>query len=117
MTQPDAVTTPPMELLPPLTENTLPDQLALMSRTEFSDLSLHDKNAYLQNLAADFCSLTGRPAQPLDKDALSRLRRYYSRRVFADLKLDQAPDSDLNRALRALGEAIRAKDLCLEYLI
>jgi plasmid replication initiation protein len=89
-------------------------QLDLMPRTAFADLPLHGKNDYLQQLAESFCARTGRPFRPLDKEALSRLRRYYSRRVFADLKLEQAPDNELNRALRALGEAIRAKDLCLD---
>ena len=104
------------EILSPLIPDGLPEtvRLELMPRTAFADLSLHDKNAYLQQLAEEFCARTGRPFRPLDKDALSRLRRYYSRRVFADLKLEQAPDDDLNRALRSLGEAIRAKDLNLD---
>jgi plasmid replication initiation protein len=89
-------------------------RLDLMPRPAFADLSLHAKNEYLQRLAEAFCAQTGRPFQSLDRDALSRLRRYYSRRVMADLKLDQSPDDDLNRALRALGETIRAKDLCLD---
>ena len=61
--------------------------LTLMPRAKFSTLSLYEKNAYLQALAADFCAQTGRPYRELDKDVLARLRRYYSRRVWADLKL------------------------------
>jgi hypothetical protein len=82
--------------------------LTLMPRAKFSTLSLYEKNAYLQVLAADFCAQTGRPYRELDKDVLARLRRYYSRRVWADLKLTDAPDTDINRALRSLGEAIQA---------
>lgn len=86
-------------------------RLTLMPRDAFAALSLHEKNEYLQTLAADFCAKTGRPSQPLDRNGLSRLRRYYSRRVFADLKLDGAPDDGLSQALRRLGEAIRAEDM------
>lgn len=82
-----------------------------MPREQFAALSLHEKNAYLQDLAATFAASTGRDHQPLDKDALSRLRRYYSRRVFADLQLDGKPETDINVALRRLGDAIRNSDL------
>ncbi|OYX00890.1 MAG: replication protein [Bosea sp. 32-68-6] len=82
-----------------------------MARTEFAALSLQEKNTYLQGLAEEFCSKTGRPLEPLPKEALSRLRRYYSRRVFADLKLEQMPDDPLNQSLRSLGEAIRHEHL------
>ncbi|MAU99196.1 MAG: replication protein [Fulvimarina sp.] len=78
-----------------------------MSRAEFSDLSLGEKNAYLQDLADRFAEQNDRERVTLDKGALSRLRRYYSRRVWADLKLSQAPDNQINRALNQLGEAIR----------
>jgi plasmid replication initiation protein len=86
-------------------------RLDLMPRTAFAELSLHEKNAYLQRLAEDFCRKTDRPFVPLDKDALSRLRRYYSRQVWADLKLTESPDTDINQALRRLAEAIRASEL------
>ncbi|MGA8169356.1 MAG: replication initiator protein A [Methylocystis sp.] len=85
-------------------------RLDLMPREQFAVLSLHAKNDYLQNLAQDFAGRTGREYQPLDKDGLSRLRRYFSRRVFADLQLDGKPDTGLDGALRRLGEAIRATD-------
>jgi len=81
-----------------------------MPREQFALLSLHAKNDYLQNLAQNFAKQTGRDYQPLDKDALSRLRRYFSRRVFADLQLEGKPDTGLEGALRRLGEAIRASD-------
>lgn len=82
-------------------------RLDLISRAEFSDLSLGEKNAYLQDLADRFAEQNDRERVTLDKGALSRLRRYYSRRVWADLKLSQAPDNQINRALNQLGEAIR----------
>jgi plasmid replication initiation protein len=85
-------------------------RLDLMPREQFAELSLHAKNDYLQNLAQDFAGRTGREYQALDKDALSRLRRYFSRRVFADLQLEGKPDTGLDGALRRLGEAIRATD-------
>ncbi len=85
----------------------------LMPREEFANLSLHEKNAYLQDLSKRFAALHGRDQCELDKDALSRLRRYYSRRVWADLKLDQIEDDDspITRAIRNLGEAIRNESL------
>jgi hypothetical protein len=82
-------------------------RLALKSREDFAGLSLHDKNDYLQALARQFCDATGRPIVTLDKDALGRLRRFYSRRRLADLRLNELPDNDLGRALRGLGEAIK----------
>ena len=82
-----------------------PPRLDLMPRDQFALLALHDKNAYLQELAKDFCAKTGRVYEPLTKDGLSRLRRYYSRRVFADLKLKDE-ESPIEQALRGLGEAI-----------
>lgn len=82
-------------------------KFALMSREDFSALSLHEKNAYLQDLSKRFAAAHDREAKELDREALSRLRRYYSRRVWADLKLDQAREGPLSDALRRLGEAIR----------
>ncbi|MGO9773509.1 MAG: replication initiator protein A [Roseiarcus sp.] len=89
-------------------------RLDLMPREQFAILSLHAKNDYLQTLAQNFAKQTGRDYQPLDKDALSRLRRYFSRRVFADLQLEGKPDTGLEGALRRLGEAIRAADRAVD---
>lgn len=79
----------------------------LMPRDKFSVLTLHEKNAYLQDLADRFAAANDRDPVVLDKDALSRLRRYYSRRVWADLKIEELGTGGINRALRSLGEAIR----------
>lgn len=86
-------------------------KLDLMTREAFSALSLHEKNAYLQELADQFAERHDRETVELDKATLSRLRRYYSRRVWSDLKLDTLPDDPLNRQLRALGEAIRTDSI------
>lgn len=83
-------------------------KLNLMPRDQFADLSLHQKNSYLQELANRFSAENDREPIVLDRDALSRLRRYYSRRVWADLKLDELAGGIMNRALRSLGEAIRS---------
>ncbi|TCQ02100.1 replication initiator protein A [Rhizobium sp. PP-F2F-G36] len=82
--------------------------LDLMPRDQFGALTLHEKNNYLQGLADRFAEANERDPVVLDRDALSRLRRYYSRRVWADLKLDELGGGALNRALRSLGEAIRS---------
>lgn len=86
-----------------------PAKLSFMPRDAFAALSLHEKNAYLQRLADDLAAQSGRERQELSKDALSRLRRYYLRRVWADLKLDTFTGS-LGSALRRLGEAVRDND-------
>ncbi len=81
-------------------------KLNLMPRDAFAALSLHEKNAYLQKLASDLAADTGRESRELPKDALSRLRRYYLRRVWADLRLETM-SGPLAVALRRLGEAVR----------
>lgn len=84
---------------------------SLLPRGEFSNLSLHEKNAYLQTLADDYADLHERERILLDKEALSRLRRYYSRRVWADLKLDKLGDQKMDQVLARLGEAIRNESI------
>ncbi|MCZ8259321.1 MAG: replication initiator protein A, partial [Beijerinckiaceae bacterium] len=86
---------------------TRPARLALKSRDDFAALSLHEKNAYLQDVAQRFAEQNSREIVELDKDALSRLRRYYLRRVWADLKLEGMPRTGINGALASLGDAIR----------
>lgn len=81
--------------------------LTFMPREQFTALTLAQKNAYLQGLAEAFAQAHGREHRELDKEALSRLRRYYARRVWADLKLATTPNTELNRALKRLGEGIR----------
>jgi plasmid replication initiation protein len=89
----------------------LPIKLDLMTREAFAGLGLHERNDYLQKLADDFATKTGRPTVPLGQDALARLRRFYMRRSIADLdrgKVDlKVSDPELAQALRSLGEAIK----------
>jgi len=47
---------------------------------------------------------------PLTKDALSRLRRFYARRSFADLRLEQMQDDQMRDVLSRLGESIIGKE-------
>lgn len=84
--------------------------LDLMPLERFGALSLRDKNIYLQALADSFCEKTDRPAIELDKGALARLRRFYSRRSLADLKVGPEPTTALEIALRGLGEAVKLND-------
>jgi len=87
-------------------------RLKLLPREEFAALTLHDKNVFLQELAQSFAEEQERTYVELDKDALSRLRRYYLRRVWADLKLPKEGSEDpLQVALSRLGEAIRLGDV------
>ena len=84
--------------------------LNLLPLEAFSALDLRAKNAYLQELAQSFCEKTDRPPIELDKEALGRLRRFYSRRSLADLRVGPEPTSPLDMALRALGEAVKMND-------
>ncbi|WP_345483558.1 hypothetical protein [Shinella granuli] len=84
---------------------------SMMPRADFSALSLHEKNTYLQTLADQYADQHERERVWLDKDGLSRLRRYYSRRVWADLKLDSLSDSRTDMLLARLGEAIRNESI------
>ena len=92
-------------------------RLTFMPRAAFAERTLEQKNVYLQDLAERFAAAHGRDHRALDKTALSRLRRYYARRVWADLKLAGAPDNDMNRVLRRLGEAIRDEDVRADVVI
>ena len=91
-----------------------PKKMAIMPRSTFAAFTLHEKNTYLQDLARHYAEIHERTYVELDRQALSRLRRYYSRRVWADLKLDELneqEESPVNRSLRNLGEAIRNNSL------
>ena len=86
-------------------------RLNLKSREDFASLGLHEKNAYLQDVARQVIEARGETFVPLDKDALSRIRRFYSRRSFADLNLEETPDDSIKDALMRLAEAIRAEEV------
>lgn len=81
-------------------------KLDLVTREAFAALSLHEKNAYIQHVVAEIQALRGDELQPLDKDGLSRLRRFYARRSFADLKREEIGDERLRASLSRLAESI-----------
>lgn len=81
--------------------------ITLISRAAFAAMSLHEKNEYLQDVSNRFADANGRERAELNKDALSRLRRYYSRRVWSDLKINPDASDGLQASIAALGEAIR----------
>ncbi|KRQ01305.1 replication protein [Bradyrhizobium pachyrhizi] len=87
-------------------------KLDLIAREKFAALSLHERNDYLQKLAAEFSERTNRPVFILDKEALARLRVFYMRRSFADLERGSVKiaDPELAAALRSLGETIKGSE-------
>lgn len=85
-------------------------RLTLKSRKDFAALSLHEKNAYLQDVAREVMEARGEAFVPLSKEALSRIRRYYSRRSMADLKLDETA-GPLRQSLERLADAIRHEEV------
>lgn len=87
-------------------------KLNLKSREAFAELSLHDKNAYLQDVATQIMTARGEASFDLDKDALARLRRYYSRRSMADLKLAEI-GGPVRTALERFADGIRTDEVRL----
>ncbi|WP_407052110.1 replication initiator protein A [Methyloraptor flagellatus] len=85
--------------------------LDLKTREDFAALSLHEKNEYLQDVARRVMEARGQTFEPLSKEALSRLRRFYSRRSMADLKLEDTADEGLREALRRFSDAIRTSEV------
>ncbi len=82
-------------------------KLDLLSREQFSELSLHAKNDYLQDVAARIAQARGQTdARPLPKESLPLLRRFYSRRRRSDLALEATRDPDLRAALTSFAEAL-----------
>ena len=82
-------------------------KLNLLSQAEFAALNLADKNQYLQDIARRIGEARGEANfKPLDRDSLSRLRRFYARRRISDLALDKTPDPGLRAALRRYSEAL-----------
>jgi len=81
--------------------------VTLMSREGFGALSLRDKNIYLNNVARLMARTRGQPdPQPLDKDSLARLRRFYMRRKASELALQTVGDEGLRATLRSFSETI-----------
>lgn len=85
-------------------------KLNLKSREDFAALSLHDKNAYLQQVADEIMAARAEEPFSLDKEALARLRRYYSRRSMADLRL-QEMGGPMRDALEKIASGIRTDEV------
>lgn len=88
---------------------------AFIPRSEFAKLRLHEKNDYLQRMAEAQQAAQGRAGEddfiPLSKEALSRLRRFYARRAFSDLRLEQMEPGLMRDSLVRMAEAIHGKEL------
>lgn len=82
-----------------------------VSRAEFAKLKLKEKDAYLQDITQRYMEKKGDDFVPLTKEALSRLRRFYARRSFADLQLEKMKDDQMRASLARMGEAITGKAL------
>lgn len=88
-----------------------PPVIQFLPRADFAALSLYQKNDYLQDVNRRYAEGRGLEYLPLTKDALKRLRRFYSRRSLADLQLDQMDDVEMRDVLIRLGEGIVGKEL------
>lgn len=78
----------------------------LLPRDAFGALSLAEKNAYLQEVARLVAAARSEPhPEPLSREALSRLRRFYMRRRVSDLALDSVGDPYLRQSLERLADA------------
>jgi plasmid replication initiation protein len=83
----------------------------LLDRSAFSALTLLEKNKYLQKLTFYYMEANGRSPIELSREALSRLRRFYSRRSMADLKLEKITDREMASALSRVADAVGQGDL------
>jgi plasmid replication initiation protein len=82
-------------------------KLDLITQAAFAALSLAEKNQYLQDMARRIGEARGdQHPSSLDRDTLSRLRRFYSRRRVSDLALDKTHDPGLRAALMRYSQAI-----------
>lgn len=82
-------------------------KLTLKPQAEFSELTLDQKNKYLQEVAARIAHIDDDgEAPPLSKEALMRLRRFYTRRRLSDLALETTPDPLLRFTLKRMADAL-----------
>ena len=82
-------------------------KLILKTQEQFGDLSLDEKNKYLQDVARQIANIHDElEPDPLGKEALSRLRRFYMRRRFSDLALEKTPDLLMRHTLKRLSDAV-----------
>ena len=84
----------------------------LLSQKDFAALSLSEKNTYLQEVSHLIATARHEPEPlPLDREALSRLRRFYLRRRISDLALDKTRDPQLRDSLARLSDAIHLEEV------
>lgn len=89
-------------------------KLDLLSRDAFSALSLAEKNSYLQGIASTIAKAHGDTGNAtLDKESLSRLRRFYMRRRANELELEKVHDPILRKTLSRYSEAIHLGEVKL----
>lgn len=74
-------------------------EIELLPRSAFKALSRVEQDEYLQTLARDERQGADVSAAPLPEEALDRLRRFYRRRTFADLKREVIADTGLAKRL------------------
>lgn len=87
-------------------------KLHLIPANAFSAKSLHEKNDYLQDLAKQVATARGvQNPEPLARDSLSRLRRFYMRRKPNELELEKARDPQLRAAMQGLADAIHLGEI------
>lgn len=87
-------------------------KLALKAPAEFSAMSLHEKNSYLQGLSNQVAIARGiQNPEPLDREALSRLRRFYMRRKPNELELEKIADPLLRSAMQSLADTIHLGEI------
>ena len=81
------------------------------NKKAFKALKGEDQRSYLQSLA---CAQLGDPDQghaPLSDSSIERLRRYYFRRGYADLKVKHLSDNPIAKRLSGLTDAIDGAEL------
>lgn len=82
-------------------------KVQLLTRDKFGELSLQNKNAYLQEVSLTIAAARNEPhPQPIGKEALARLRRFYMRRRISDLGLEATKDETMRAALGRMAEAL-----------
>ena len=86
-------------------------KIELLPRSVFKALSQVEQDDYLQSLARAQQSGDNRSAVPLSPEALGRLRRFYRRRTFADLKREVISDTGLAGRLAKLTDAVNGTTL------
>ena len=75
-------------------------RFSMMTRADFSALSLHEKNTYLQALSDQYADQHERERVQLDKDALSRLRATFASGKTRPLDWRLQQLAELERMLR-----------------